>query len=198
MCRWSLKARGSNDKAEFMRKPTRWFTSSKEIAEVLRGDGPWKRDWRYVRMTGKSEPACGYPASRVVAMLSAIKRQMISDGAIRVGELHVAGPVPDEGDYPAELEGKGGTDGTWIFRKLLMEGGKEEMEHMRKLGAFEVVDEKECYDIGCKPLKLNWVDKMKGEKCRSRMVCREIKRAKDRDKQHGPEGVLPPSRRRKD
>ena len=50
-------------------------------------------------MTGKSETACEYPASRVVAMLSAIKRQMISDGAIRVGELHFAGPVPDEGDY---------------------------------------------------------------------------------------------------
>ena len=82
-----------------MRKPTRWLTSSKEIAEVLRGDGPWKRDWRYVPMTGKSETACEYPASLVVAMLSAIKRQKISDGAIKVGELHLAGPVLDEGDY---------------------------------------------------------------------------------------------------
>ena len=61
--------------------------------------GPWERDWRYVRMTGKSETACGYPASLAVAMLSAIKRQMISDGAIRVGEFHFAGPVLDEGDY---------------------------------------------------------------------------------------------------
>ena len=49
-------------------------------------------------LTGKSETACEYPASLVVAMLSAIKRQMISVGAIRVGELHFAGPVPDEGD----------------------------------------------------------------------------------------------------
>ena len=31
---------------------------------------------------------------------------MISDGAIRIGEMHFAGPVPDEGDYPTELEGK--------------------------------------------------------------------------------------------
>ena len=51
-------------------------------------------------MTGKSETASEYPASLVVAMLSAIKRQTISDGAIRVGELHFAGPVPDEGDLP--------------------------------------------------------------------------------------------------
>ena len=97
-----------------MRKPTTWLTSSKEIAEVLRGDGPWKRDLRYVHMTEKSETACEYPASRVVAMLSDIKRQMISDGAIRVGELHFAGPLPDGGNCPppppspTELEGKMG------------------------------------------------------------------------------------------
>ena len=97
MCRWSLKARGSNDKVEFMRKQTRWLTSSKEIAEVLRVDGRWKRGRRHVHMTGKSETASEYPASLVVAMLSAIKRQMISDGAIRVGELHFASLVPGEG-----------------------------------------------------------------------------------------------------
>ena len=41
-----------------------------------------------------------------------------------------------------------------------------------KMGVFKVVDEKECYDNGCKPLMLKWVDKMKGEKCRSRLVAR--------------------------
>ena len=67
-----------------MRKQTRWITSSNEIAEVLRGAGRWKRDKRHVHMTGKSGTACECPASLVVAMLGAIKRQMISDGAIRV------------------------------------------------------------------------------------------------------------------
>ena len=66
------------------------------------------------------------------------------------------------------------------------------MGYMMKMGVFEVVDEKECYDNGCKPLMLQWVDKMKGEKCRSRLVCREIKRAKDRDEQLGPEDVFSP------
>ena len=105
MCRWSLKARGSNDKVEFMRKQIRWLTSSKEIAEVLRVR-------RHVHMTGKSETASEYSASLVVAMLSAIKRQMISDGAIRVGELHFAGLVPDEGAHTTELEGKWRVDDT--------------------------------------------------------------------------------------
>ena len=123
-------------------------------------------------MTGKSETACEYPASLVVAMLSAFKRQMISDGAIRVGELHFAGPVPDEGDCSTELEGKWRVDGTRIDPKLLIAGRKEEMDYMRKMGVFEVVDEKECYDNGCKPIKLKFVDRMKGEKCRSRLVCR--------------------------
>ena len=103
-----------------------------------------KCDRRHVHMTGKSETACEYPASFVVAMLSAIKRQMISDGAIRVGQLHFAGPV-------AELEGKWRVDGIWIDPKLLIAGRKEEMEYMRKMGVFEVVDGEECYDNGCKP-----------------------------------------------
>ena len=175
MCRWSLKARGSN--AEFIRKQTRWLTSSKEIAEVLRGDGRVKRDKRFVHMTGKSETVSEYPASLVVAMLSAIKRQTISDGAIRIGEMHFAGPVPDEGDCPTELGDKWRVDGMWIDPKLLIAGRKEEMEYMMKKGVFDVVDEKECYGNGCKPLMLKWVDKMKGEKCLSRLVCREIKRA---------------------
>ena len=33
MCRWSMKARRSNNKEEFMRKQTRWLTSSKETAD---------------------------------------------------------------------------------------------------------------------------------------------------------------------
>ena len=192
MCRWSLKTRGLKDKTEFMRKRTRWITSSKEIAEVLRGDGRWKRDKRFVHMTGKPETVSEYPASLVVAMLSAIKLQMISDGTIRVGEMHFAGPVPDRGGCSTELDGKWRVDGIWTDTKLWIAGRREEMEYMRKMEVFEVVDEKECYDNGCKPLKLKWVDKMKGEKCRSRLVCREIKRAKDRDEQLGPEDVFSP------
>ena len=79
-------------------------------------------------MTGKPETVSEYPASLVVAMSKAIKRQMISDGVIRIEEMYFAGPVPDEGDNPTELEGKWGVDGTWIDPKLLIAGRKEEME----------------------------------------------------------------------
>ena len=60
-------------------------------------------------MTGKSETVSEYPASLVVTMLKAIKRQMISDGAFAIGEMHFAGPVPDEGDNPTALKGKWGS-----------------------------------------------------------------------------------------
>ena len=83
---------------------------------------------------------------------------MISESAIRVGELHFAGPVPDEGDCPTELEGKWRVDDMWIDPKLVIAGRKEEMEYMMKMGVFEVVDEKECHDNGCKPLKLKWFE----------------------------------------
>ena len=39
----------------------------------------------------------------------------------------------------------------WIDPKLLIAGRKEEMEYMMKMGVFEVVVAKECYDNGCKP-----------------------------------------------
>ena len=89
-------------------------------------------------LTGKSEIACEYPVSLVVAMVSAIKRQTISDGAIRIGEMHFAGPVPDEGDCPwsskaneestmkeiapIELEGKWRVDGILIDTEVVDRG----------------------------------------------------------------------------
>ena len=64
---------------------------------------------------------------------------MMSDGAIRGGELHFSGPVPDESGCSMELRGQLSVDGIWIDQKLLMEGRKEEMLCMRKMGVFEVV-----------------------------------------------------------
>ena len=62
-------------------------------------------------MTGKSETISEHPASLVVAMLKAIKCQIISD-AIRIGEMHFASPVQDESDNRTELEGRWRVDGT--------------------------------------------------------------------------------------
>ena len=71
--------------------------------------------------------------------------------------------------------------------------GKKKWSYEDDVCEFEVVDEKERYDNGCKPLKLKWADTMNGEKCRSRLVCRETKRAKDRDEELGPEDAFSPT-----
>ena len=55
---------------------------------------------------------------------------------------------------------------------------------------FEVVDEKKCHDNGCNLLTLKWLDEMTGDVCRSRLVRREIKRAKNRDEQLGPDDAI--------
>ena len=49
-----------------------------------------------------------------------------------------------------------------------------------------------CYDNGFKLLELKRVGKIKGDKCRSRLVWREIERAKDRDERLRPEDVFSP------
>ena len=87
---------------------------------------------------------------------------------------------------PQSLKANGESTARGIEPMQLIAERQEEMEYMMKMGVIEVVDEKECYDNGCKPLMLKWVAKMKGEKCRSRLVCREIKKARDRDEQLGP------------
>ena len=148
-------------------------------------------------MTGKSETVSGYPASLVVAMLRAIKRQMISDGVIRIEEMHFARPVPDEGDNPTELEGKWGVGGTWIDPKLLIAGRKEEMEYKMKMGVFEVVDEKECYDNGCKPLMLKWVDKMKVRKVNQDWCVERSRRPETETNNLDQKMCFHPCRRRK-
>ena len=53
----SSEIKQQNNKVVFMRKQTRWLTSSKEIADELREDGRWKHHRRHVHMTRKSEAA---------------------------------------------------------------------------------------------------------------------------------------------
>ena len=81
----------------------------------------------------------------------------------------------------------------WIDSELLEAGHKGEKEYVKRHGVFEVVDEQECNDNQNTPLTLKWVDRLKGDVCRSRLVCREIKQAKNKDEQLGPEDVFSPT-----
>ena len=119
----------------------------------------------------------------MVAKNRAIKRHMILDGAIKDVEPHFVGPVPDEGDYPAELEGSWCIDGTWTDPKRLSgtHGVHEET------WCVDAVDETECHGNGCNALTLKCVDKMKNDVCRLTLVCMEMK---NKGEQLGEEDVL--------
>ena len=85
-----------------------------------------------------------------------------------------------------------GVDGKWIDPKLLIAGRKEEMEYMRKIGVFEVVDEKECYDNGGKP-QTEMGGQDEGREMSFKIgLSGDQKRAKDKDEQLGPEDVFSP------
>ena len=72
----------------------------KQIANVLRGDGRRNHDTWRVRVAGKLKAASGCLVPFIVAILSASQPQ--ND----LGRLdHFVGPVQDEGDYSASLEG---------------------------------------------------------------------------------------------
>ena len=69
---------------------------------------------------------------------------------------------------------------------------------MLSRGVYDVVDESECRQYQGRPYTLKWVDRLKGEpvKCRSRLVVREIKKAKKKEEQLGAEEVfsaMPPA-----
>ena len=197
MCKWGLTASDDAGFKGFVRKETRWMTSSAEIAAVLRDDGP-RCTHRHVHLIGggRATMAAAYPPKLVVAVLKALRRQMVSDGTVKTDELAFAGPVPDEGDVAEDMPGTYGIDGQWIDPALLKAGRDEEMSYMVARGVYDVVDESECRMHQGRPYSLKWVDRMKADKCRSRLVVREIKKAKKKDEQLGAEEVfsaMPPA-----
>ena len=99
MCCWGMTARDNQGQEGFVRKNTRWPTSSQEIAEVLRGSCSNERggeQHRHVQLIGggRAAAAAQYPVALVTAVLRGLQGQLRED-ARSLHEFH-AGPVPDE------------------------------------------------------------------------------------------------------
>ena len=99
MCRWGMKSKDASG-VGYVRKPTRWMTNSKVLAEILQKECPNKegRTWRrhVMLVNGRAKAAQVYPPALVAAILKGIKAQMKEDGEIKdLGNLNV-GAVPDE------------------------------------------------------------------------------------------------------
>ena len=81
-------------------------------------------------------------------------------------------------------------EGVKLGPKLIAAGRAEELAWVRKRGEYTVVPESECVEHQGKPYTLKWVDEMKGGVCCSRLVAREVKRAKGPGQQLDEEDVF--------
>ena len=137
MCRWGMTGRDNQGQEGFVRKNTRWLTSSQEIAEVLRGSCSNERggeQHRRMQLIGGGHAAAAdqYPVALVTAVIRGLQRQLHEDA----GSLHEfhAGPVPDEeelltGELPEDDDdGVCYYDG--VYGKKL---GEEEVRQARAL-----------------------------------------------------------------
>ena len=202
MCRWGMKRKDASG-AGYVRKPTKWMTNSRVLAEILQSECPNKegRAWhRHVMLVnGRAKAAQIYPPALVAAILKGIKAQMKEDGEIKdLGHLNV-GAVPDEepdcseecfeGWFPEQKDEDDriyvdDITGVQLPTEEVLKARQEELQGIHKQKIYEKRTLDECWEVtGKTPITLKWIDRNKGDSLhpnyRSRLVVREVK------KQHG-------------
>ena len=201
MCRWGMKAADGQGEGS-VKKETTWLTNSPILAQTLQGCCSNKEGkvWhRHVHLVdGRARAAQKYPPKLVHAILKAIRRQLECDG-----ELHSLshGPVPDAGPVINEEEEfwkqLPDSDDTIVEPVLDAHSGavldvdkvraarQEELAWVHKQGIYIKVPLTEAQQSGKPVITMKWIDRNKGDAThpnyRSRLVCREIKRASNAD-----------------
>ncbi|CAE7031422.1 unnamed protein product [Symbiodinium sp. CCMP2592] len=199
-CRWSL----SGSSKATVNKETRWLTNSSTVADVLRRASAaskgklWHREAEIVK--GRVKATQEYPAKLVQGILEAFRAQLIEDGEFSQAlNMMEAGPVPDsapvideeeevfnhlpEASDPIEGPVYDSNTGAELDLEKVAAARKEELEWVRKQDLYEKVPEEQAKAAGKMPITMKWVDRNKGDNerpnYRSRLVCREVKRAKN-------------------
>ena len=191
MCRWKMALCDSQGTG-FVRKETKWMTSSPELAKVLQGTcSNYKgRDWhRHIHLEGGSRtaPSAQYPPGLVCAVLRSFRTQLLEDGQ----ELHsfAAGPHNDEAELPGGKWDSStevpyfvdSVSGQQLDPAQVKAGRAEEMSWIDARKVFIPVPIEECWEHQGKPYDMKWVDVKKDKKVRCRLVVREIKARKRKD-----------------
>lgn len=187
MCHWGLKVQDSQGRVGFVRKQTKWLTSSWELAQELSQE--CKCIERHVHLIGVPKQAmlCAeYTPKLVVAILRAFKRQLISDRKWSSLNSFSAGVVPEESEVISSESEFGESGEYWddvhqvpLDAKEVESARKDELEWLDKQQTMYYVPESEPVQKGCKIHSMRWVDtRKKSGVVRSRIVVREIKRAK--------------------
>ena len=203
MCRWGMQSE-DHQGVGFVRKETKWMTSSAELAKALSGEcsnylgGHWHR---HVHLMGgkRVEAAATYPPKLVKGILKALKMQMQKDGY----ELHSfgAGPHNDESELPGgewtdehiddiKDEYVDDVKGGMLDPDMVRAGRKEEIDWIVKQKVFTKISMETAKNENARIHDMRWIDTLKGEKVRSRLVVREIKARKRADEKLDPAAVF--------
>ena len=194
MCRFNMMAKDDEGQWGHVRKETLWMTNSEEIAKELQGVCnnyvPGAEVHRHVHVVGASRAKAAqvYPKDLCEAILRGLKAQLEKDNSISSIEEQVGGPSPDDAvEWEHQLEQfVDDSSGQFLDAKLVQKARQEELDWLRKENVYVRVKADEC--IG-KPLELKWLDINKGDdrtpKIRSRLVAKEIKKAKPLAEQLG-------------
>ena len=201
MCRFDMMSEDEHG-VSYVKKETQFVTNSPRLAEALQGvcsnmDGsrPWHRHVHLIN--GRASRAKEYPPKMVIAVLKAIREQMIDDGQLSELSSMTAGPVPehplieDDGvvdhheDYLTDEEFDDDVNGGVLDPRLVRAAREEELRWLRRRNTWTKVPwDQAISESGKQPISLRWVDTNKGDDqrpdYRSRLVVREIRRGKSR------------------
>ena len=196
MCVWKLAPR-HGVKGEYIKKRTCWLTSSEELAKTLEKKCSGKH--RHVELIGggRTAAAAKYPPKLVEAILKAVQRQLVADDDQYVQHSFAAGPVAEQ-SFPADASWFEGEDhfwddinGGWLDATRVRAARKEELDWMESRKVMMAVPELECKQKQGRPLTLKWLDTVKPDgRYRSRLVVREVKRAKRPEERLDPQDVF--------
>ena len=101
--------------------------------------GAWQQCGRRHLVPQHTTIASIFPLKTVVAVLKALRKQMVLDAPTNRVDMSFAGPVPGEGDVHEQLKGAVCVDNRWITPELFTARREEEMEYMKKHGVYVVV-----------------------------------------------------------
>ena len=200
MCAWELLGKGG----DYVRKETTWLTSSSELAATLKRTCANVRAGvemhRHVHLTGNTAAAAAvYPPKLVTAILKALRRQLRAEGDSYTLAAYDAGPSPDQREWWDDNPMADETtdrywddlNGGWLDPQKAKAARQEELQWMEYRKVFRKVPEAWAKQRKLKKLSLKWIDTYKSDgRYRSRLVVREIKKAKPLHDRLKPEDVF--------
>ena len=191
MCKFEMK-QVDKDGEGYIRKETLWLTNCKEIAEELEGECKnlkGKELHRHIHLIGgRAKAAQVYPKPLVREILRGLRNALMESKQLSAVEEAVSGPSPDDAvEWDQEVEEfVDDISGASLDPQKVKEARQVELDWLRKEKVYERVPASHAKGA---LLKLKWVDVNKGDKenvkIRSRIVAKEVKKAKKPHEQMG-------------